>query len=184
MNNSELYAIVSALVFASDQPLSEAHLLTLVQTEHPKTTAQDIAQTLERLEDALDDSGLVLSNSAAGLRIQVATDKLDWVYKLYQQTPPKLSRALLETLAIMAHRQPITRAEVEEIRGVSVSSQIMSQLKAQGWVKSAGVKDVPGHPNLWVTTPKLLEDLGLANQEQLLQHLDQIVQDFFNQSKA
>lgn len=174
----QIYPIIHALLFTSDQPLSVTRLSDLLATQIADIALQDIEQAIHQISQTLANSGLVLARNDEGYRIQVAKDYLDWVYQLYQQSPPKLSRALLETLAIMAHRQPVTRAEVEAVRGVAVSSQIMAQLKNHGWVKSAGVKEVPGHPVLWVTTPKLLQDLGISNKETLIARLEQIMQDF------
>lgn len=173
----QLYPIVTALILSAQQPLPEASLLALLKT-HDRFKAlkpKDLASVLAVFEQCLAQTGVALVLSAEGYRVEVLKDYLDWVYQLFEQTPPKLSRALLETLAIMAHRQPVTRAEVEAIRGVAVSTQIMNQLKQHGWVKSAGVKQVPGHPTLWVTTDKLLHDLGLGSKETLIEQLDQLI---------
>ena len=182
-NNTPYFPIIQAMLFASDQPVAVENLLILLQTEWPDVTLQEVETCLQQIEASLQGGGLVLQKSEFGYRIQVAETYLDWVYRLFEQSPPKLSRALLETLAIMAHKQPVTRAEVEAVRGVSVSSQIMAQLKQFGWIKSAGVKEVPGHPTLWVTTQKLLDDLGLSSKSQLIEQLDKIVEDFMNEQK-
>lgn len=182
-NQQMLYPIVQALVFSSDQPLSAQTLFELLQLEYPDIELADVQSVLVEIKQSLTGSGLVLAEIGETVRIQVADDYLEWVYKLYQQNPPKLSRALLETLAIMAHRQPITRAEIEAIRGVSVSSPIMAQLKQQGWIKALGQKDVPGHPILWGTTPKLLEDLGLSSKQALVDQLETIVQRFIQEQE-
>ena len=182
-NNTPYFPIIQAMLFASDQPIAAENLLILLQTEWPDATLQEVEQCLQQIEAALQGGGLVLQKSEFGYRIQVAETYLDWVYRLFEQSPPKLSRALLETLAIMAHKQPVTRAEVEAVRGVSVSSQIMAQLKQFGWIKSAGVKEVPGHPTLWVTTQKLLDDLGFSSKSQLIEQLDKIVEDFMTEQK-
>lgn len=182
-NQQMLYPIVQALVFSSDQPLSAQTLFELLQLEYPDIELADVQSVLLEIKQSLAGSGLVLAEIGETVRIQVADDYLDWVYKLYQQNPPKLSRALLETLSIMAHRQPITRSEIEAIRGVSVSSPIMAQLKQQGWIKALGQKDVPGHPTLWGTTPKLLEDLGLSSKQALIDQLETIVQRFIQEQE-
>jgi segregation and condensation protein B len=182
-NNTPYFPIIQAMLFASDQPVAVENLLILLQTEWPDVTLQEVETCLQQIEASLQVGGLVLQKSEFGYRIQVAETYLDWVYRLFEQSPPKLSRALLETLAIMAHKQPVTRAEVEAVRGVSVSSQIMAQLKQFGWIKSAGVKEVPGHPTLWVTTQKLLDDLGFSSKSQLIEQLDKIVEDFMTEQK-
>jgi len=176
----QLYPIVSALIFSAQQPLSEASLMALVKTDDgfKSLKPKDLAVVLDVFKQSLAHTGVALVLSAEGYRVEVLKGYLDWVYQLFEQNPPKLSRALLETLAIMAHRQPVTRAEVEAIRGVAVSTHIMNQLKQHGWVKSAGVKQVPGHPTLWVTTDKLLQDLGLSSKESLVEQLDQLINGF------
>jgi segregation and condensation protein B len=168
--------VIGALLFSSDQPLTIDALWGLVQADFPQHTRADVEQVLTELAGQLTSLGLTLEHNALGYRIQVAPACLDWVYQLYQQTPPRLSRALLETLVIIAHRQPITRAEIEAIRGVSVSSALMAQLKTYDWIRAAGVKEVPGHPTLWVTTTKLLQDLGLASKQALIGQLDKLVE--------
>jgi segregation and condensation protein B len=181
-----LYPIVSALLLSAQQPLSETYLLALLNghQDFKKARPQDLKAVLDAFQTSLAHSGVVLVLSNDGYRVEVLKNYLDWVYQLFEQSPPKLSRALLETLAIMAHRQPITRAEVEAIRGVAVSTQIMSQLKQYGWVKSAGVKQVPGHPTLWVTTDKLLQDLGLSSKERLIEQLDQQINHFLSDKQT
>ncbi|WFE68455.1 SMC-Scp complex subunit ScpB [Thiomicrospira sp. R3] len=182
----QLYPIVSALVFSADQPLSNERLVALLKSKDGfnKTTTKDLMAVVDVLKSRLEDSGIQLVATSEGYRVEVLKDYLDWVYLLFEQNPPKLSRALLETLAIMAHKQPITRAEVESIRGVAVSTQIMNQLKHHGWVKSAGTKQVPGHPTLWVTTDKLVQDLGLTSKDALIEKLDRLVNDFLSDKQT
>lgn len=169
---------LSVLLFSSDQPLSAQALLKLLQVEFGDATLEDVDNALKRIKKQVGKLGLVVESNALGYRIQVASPYLDWAYRLYQQTPPKLSRALLETLVIIAHRQPITRAEIEVIRGVAVSSSIMGQLKAYDWVRTVGVKEVPGHPAQWGTTSKLLQDLGFTSKQALIDHLEQLIESF------
>lgn len=170
--------IVQAMLFASEQPISVENLVSLLQTEFVDIDEMQVENVLQQITQQLEGGGLILNELETGYRIEVKDIYLDWVYRLFEQSPPRLSRALLETLAIMAHKQPVTRAEVEAVRGVAVSTQIMGQLRHFGWVKSAGVKEVPGHPMLWVTTQKLLDDLGLASKAQLTDKLDSIVAEF------
>ena len=172
----DLYAVIYTWLFTSQRPLTLQAMQAMLVAEQPDIRLEEIEQVILKIKRSLKPTGLVLKDSSLGYRIQVAPNYLDWVHKLFAYRPPKLSRAVLETLAIIAHKQPITRAEIEAIRGVAVSSQIMAQLKQQEWVKELGVKEVPGYPTLWGTTPKLVEDLGLASQQQLVERLDQIVQ--------
>ncbi|UQB43393.1 SMC-Scp complex subunit ScpB [Thiomicrospira microaerophila] len=182
----QIYPIVTGLLMSASEPLSEARLMGLLKkdAQYADLKLKDIKRVLDEFSDCLNHSGAALVVSNEGYRLEVVKDILPWVYQLFEQTPPKLSRALLETLAIMAHKQPITRAEVEAVRGVAVSSQIMNQLKQHGWVKSAGSKPVPGHPTLWVTTDKLLQDLGLTTKEALVAQLDSLVNSFLTDKQT
>lgn len=170
--------ILQAMLFASQEPVASEQLLEILQVDFVDLTAKDLAGYLAAMEDFLAGSGLELTESDLGFRVEVKQEYLDFVYKLFAQKPPRLSRALLETLAILAHKQPVTRAEIEEVRGVAVSSQIMGQLRQFGWVRTAGTKQVPGRPTLWVTTEKLLNDLGISEKQQLIEELEQIIVDY------
>lgn len=170
--------ILQAMLFASQEPVASEQLLEILQVDFVDLTAKDLAGYLAAMEDFLAGSGLELTESDLGFRVEVKQEYLDFVYKLFAQKPPRLSRALLETLAILAHKQPATRAEIEEVRGVAVSSQIMGQLRQFGWVRTAGTKQVPGRPTLWVTTEKLLNDLGISEKQQLIDELEQIIVDY------
>lgn len=170
--------ILQAMLFASQEPVASEQLLEILQVDFVDLTAKDLAGYLSAMEDFLAGSGLELTESDLGFRVEVKQEYLDFVYKLFAQKPPRLSRALLETLAILAHKQPATRAEIEEVRGVAVSSQIMGQLRQFGWVRTAGTKQVPGRPTLWVTTEKLLNDLGISEKQQLIDELEQIIVDY------
>lgn len=170
--------ILQAMLFASQEPVASEQLLEILQVDFVDLTAKDLAGYLAAMEDFLAGSGLELTESDLGFRVEVKQEYLDFVYKLFAQKPPRLSRALLETLAILAHKQPVTRAEIEEVRGVAVSSQIMGQLRQFGWVRTAGTKQVPGRPTLWVTTEKLLNDLGISEKQQLIDELEQIIVDY------
>lgn len=177
-DNQPILPILQAMLFASQEPVSSEQILEILQLEFVDLTAKDLAGFLAEMEDFLSGSGLELTESDLGFRVEVKQEYLDFVYKLFAQKPPRLSRALLETLAILAHKQPATRAEIEEVRGVAVSSQIMAQLRQFGWVRTAGSKEVPGRPTLWVTTEKLLNDLGINEKQQLIDELEQIIVDY------
>jgi len=172
MSESTPLSIVSALLFAAEQPLTLRQL-----REAGDLDGEAVQAALAQLREALAPMGLELAQVREGWRIQVDACHIQWVHRLYQRgRQPKLSRAQLETLAIIAHRQPITRAEIEEVRGVSVSSQVMQALQAHGWIRTHGHKDVPGKPALWITTPQLLEDLGLQDRAQLKAAIDDYLQ--------
>lgn len=172
MSESSPLSIVSTLLFAAEQPLSIQQL-----REAADLSEAAVKEVLAALPAQLAPLGMELVNVREGWRIQVDGVHTPWVHRLYQDGKQlKLSRAQLETLAIIAHRQPVTRAEIEQIRGVSVSSQVMQALQAYGWIRTHGHKDVPGKPALWVTTPQLLEDLGLQDRRQLQTTIDDFLQ--------
>ncbi len=162
---------VSAVLFAAEKPLSFEQLQQVCELE-----SAVLRQTLEALSEKVAPLGLELVQVAEGWRLQVRADHAPWVQALQGGKGGRLSRAQLETLAIIAHRQPVTRAEIEQIRGVSVSSGVLQALQQYGWIRTHGHKEVPGRPALWITTAKLLEDLGLESKAQLQQRLDEIIQ--------
>ena len=164
--DNDLPNILEALLLASDQPLSLDALQRLL-TEDGSGDRKVLRAALESLQQRYEGTALSLDEVASGWRIRVVDSYADWVHRLWAERPPKLSRALLETLAIICYRQPVTRSDIEEVRGVTVSSNILRTLTDRGWVREAGVKEVPGRPALLVTTPQLLDDLGLKSLDEL-----------------
>ena len=164
--DSPLEKILEALLLASDQPLSLDQLGRLLG-EELGVGRKEIREALERLHLRLQQGASELTEIASGFRIQVRADYAEWVARLWQEKPQKFSRALLETLALVCYRQPITRGEIEEIRGVQVSSNILRTLLERGWVRELGVKEVPGRPALFSTTPQFLDDFNLKSLDQL-----------------
>ena len=161
-----LSRLVEALLLAADQPLSLDALVKLLAPDAP-IGRRELRLALERLEQRLADSAAELREVASGWRIQVKADYAEVVARLWQEKPPKLTRALLETLALICYRQPITRGEIEEIRGVAVSPNILKTLIERGWIREVGVRETPGRPSLFGTAPQLLDDLGLRSLDQL-----------------
>jgi segregation and condensation protein B len=161
-----LERVLEALLLASDQPLSIEQLHRLLGNELG-VTKKDLRTGLDRLEGSLADRAAELREVASGFRIQVRPDYAEWVSKLWQEKPPRLSRALLETLALVCYRQPITRGEIEEVRGVALSPNIIRTLLERGWIREVGVKEVPGRPSLFGTTQQLLDDLSLKSLDDL-----------------
>lgn len=161
-----LSRLVEALLLAADQPLSLDALVKLLAPDAP-IGRRELRLALERLEQRLADSAAELREVASGWRIQVKADYAEVVARLWQEKPPKLTRALLETLALICYRQPITRGEIEEIRGVAVSPNILKNLLERGWIREVGVRETPGRPSLFGTAPQLLDDLGLRSLDQL-----------------
>jgi segregation and condensation protein B len=161
-----LARILEALLLAADQPLSLEQLFRMFMAEGG-ITKKDVKAALDLLGQQLDGRAVELREVASGYRLQVRADYAEWVGKLWQERPPRFSRALLETLALVCYRQPITRGEIEEIRGVSLSPNIIKTLVERGWVREVGVKEVPGRPALLGTTPQFLDDFNLKSLDEL-----------------
>jgi segregation and condensation protein B len=161
-----LAPILEALLLAADQPLSVDALFRLFQAEGG-VTKKDVKAALELLAEQIKGRAIELREVAGGYRLQVKPDYSEWVGKLWQERPPRFSRALLETLALICYRQPVTRGEIEEIRGVSLSPNIIKTLMERNWVREVGVKEVPGRPALLGTTPQFLDDFNLKSLDEL-----------------
>jgi segregation and condensation protein B len=170
--------ILEALLLASDQPLSIEQIHRLLGVELG-VTKKDLRTALERLGERVGQGASELKEVGSGFRIQVKADYAEWVGRLWQEKPPKYSRALLETLALICYRQPITRGEIEDVRGVAVSSNILRTLLERGWIRELGYKEVPGRPALFGTTPQFLDDFNLRSLDELpslpeIKDLDQL----------
>lgn len=161
-----LAQILEALLLAADQPLSLEQLFRMFSAEGG-ITKKDVRAALDVLAAGLEGRAIELREVAGGFRLQVRGDYSEWVAKLWQERPPRFSRALLETLALVCYRQPVTRGEIEEIRGVSLSPNIIKTLLERGWVREVGVKEVPGRPALLGTTPQFLDDFNLKSLDEL-----------------
>jgi segregation and condensation protein B len=163
---TELKQIVEAALLAAGKPLSLEQLQALFDpgSEPDKKELREI--TGELAEDYAG-RGFELTEVASGYRIQVRSDYAPWVSRLYAERPPRYSRALLETLALIAYRQPITRGEIEDIRGVSVSSNIIKTRTEREWVRVVGHRDVPGKPALYATTKDFLDYFNLKSLSEL-----------------
>jgi len=159
--------IIEGLLMASNEPLKITDLAATLNADNQFCEVDDIKQAITALTEDYKDRGIQLQEVARGFRFQVASNLAPWISKLYEEKPPRYSRALLETLALIAYKQPVTRAEIEEIRGVSGSYNIMKTLMEQEWVKIAGYKNVPGKPALLVTTSKFLDYFNLKTLEEL-----------------
>jgi segregation and condensation protein B len=164
----ELELVLEAVLFAASEPVPVKDLLAAsgtVDSDAPARAELDAA--LERLAAHYHDRSIELVRSAGGYRFRVRQRFSPQVQAAQPERPPRLSRALLETLAIIAYRQPVTRAEIEDIRGVAVSTQIMRTLTEREWVHVVGHKEVPGRPGLYATTRTFLDDLGLGRLDEL-----------------
>jgi len=167
MEIDKLKPILEAVFSASDKPLSVNQLFELFVGDIEQPGKDEIRQAIQQLVEKYADSGFELKQVASGFRFQVRVDFETWVVRLWEQKPPRYSRALLETLALIAYRQPITRGEIEDIRGVSVSTNMINTLQERDWVKSLGHKDVPGRPTLYGTTSGFLDYFNLKTLNEL-----------------
>ena len=164
MDNLSL--IIEALLFSSSRPLNEKEILSAFDLRSPPTSNK-IKEALKSIEEKYSDNSIELVKVASGYRLRIRQEYSPWVAKLWEAKPQKYSRALLETLALIAYKQPITRGEIEEVRGVSVSSQIIRTLLDRSWIKVVGHRDVPGRPALFSTTKDFLDDLNLSKLSDL-----------------
>jgi segregation and condensation protein B len=167
MEIDKLKSILEALFSAADKPLSVNQLFELFVGDIEQPGKDEIRQAIQLLVEKYADSGFELKQVASGFRFQVKSDFETWVVRLWEQKPPRYSRALLETLALIAYRQPITRGEIEDIRGVSVSTSIINTLQERDWIKSLGHKEVPGRPTLYGTTSGFLDYFNLKSLNEL-----------------
>ena len=161
MDSDRLKPILEALFAASDKPLSVNNIFDLFVGDIDQPGKDDIRQAIHEMGEQYSNSGVELKQVASGFRLQVKPAYELWVSRLWEQKPPRYSRALMETLALIAYRQPITRGEIEDIRGVSVSTNIIKTLQEREWVKPLGHKDVPGKPSLYGTTSGFIEYFNL-----------------------
>jgi segregation and condensation protein B len=166
MQIDQLKPIIEAALLAASQPLSIAQLSELFVEEDEVDRAQ-IAMALEQLAEACEGRGVELKEVASGFRYQVRQSVHPWVSRMWTEKPSRYSRALLETLALIAYRQPITRPEIEQIRGVVVSSNIIKTLEEREWVRVVGHRDVPGKPALFGTTRAFLDYFNLKSLDEL-----------------
>jgi segregation and condensation protein B len=165
-DRAQLKRIVEAALLAADGPLSLGVLAGLFD-EAERPPAALLREVLGEIETDTQGRGFRLAETGGGWRFQVPPELGPWVGRLWAEKPPRYSRALLETLAVVAYRQPVTRGDIEEIRGVAVSSNIMRTLQEREWVRVVGHRDVPGKPELFATTRQFLDYFNLKSLEQL-----------------
>ncbi len=169
MNPNALENVVEAILLSTANPMSVkkiVELLTLNDEVSPPNS-KDVGKALNDLADNLTNRAVELVEVASGFRIQIRTQYYAEIKGIFEEKPAKYSKALLETLAIITYRQPITRSEIEEIRGVSVSSQIVKNLLERSWIKVVGHKEVPGRPSMYGTTSELLNYFNLKSLDEL-----------------
>jgi segregation and condensation protein B len=156
--------VIETALLCAQEPITVADLSRLFIED---ISTADIDEALVEIQRAWDDKGMELVHIATGWRFQSRLSMREYLDRLTPEKPPKYSRAVMETLAIIAYRQPVTRGEIEEIRGVAVSSNVMKQLEDRGWVEVIGHKETIGRPGLYATTKQFLDDLSLTNLQSL-----------------
>lgn len=174
----QLRNIVEGLLIAAGKPLSLDDMLAVFE-EHERPERQDLRAAIADIADACDGRGYELKEIASGFRFQVRESLASWVSRLWEERPQRYTRALLETLALIAYRQPITRGDIEDIRGVSVSSTIIRTLLDREWIRVVGHRDVPGRPAMFATTRQFLDYFNLKSLQDLpplseIRDLDQL----------
>ncbi|MDB4165788.1 SMC-Scp complex subunit ScpB [Gammaproteobacteria bacterium] len=164
--DNKVKMIIEGLLLAAGRPLPlESIAAVFNEEERPKN--DELLGVLARIDEECGDRGFELTKVASGYRFQVKQELAEWVGKLWEERPPRYTRALLETLALVAYRQPITRGDIEEIRGVAVSSNIIRTLLDREWIRVVGQRDVPGRPSMFATTKQFLDYFNLESLQQL-----------------
>ena len=163
--DKKLKQIIEGAIMASESPLSLDNLMSLFEMDPP--TRDEVRGVLEEIEADCDGRGFELKKLASGYRFQVRSEYGEWVSRLWEERPQRYTRALLETLALIAYKQPITRGDIEEVRGVAVSTNIIRSLLEREWIRIVGHRDVPGRPAMYATTKSFLDYFNLANLDEL-----------------
>jgi len=166
MDTPSLKQIVEGALFAAGAPLTLEQIQTLFPEEE-RPGRQDLIDVIAQLSSDYSGRGIEIAQVAGGWRVQVCALVAPWVGRLWDEKPARYSRALLETLALIAYRQPITRGEIEDIRGVAVTTQIVKTLSEREWIRVVGHREVPGRPALFATTRKFLDYFGLRSLNDL-----------------
>ena len=163
---NKLIQIIEASLLSASRPLSIEEIQRLFPTDQTPSK-EDIKETLNEIEDLCAKRGVELKRVSSGYRMQVKQSLSAYIAKLWEEKPQRYSKATLETLALIAYRQPITRGEIEQIRGVSVGTQLIRGILERGWIKIVGQRDVPGRPSLYATTKEFLDYFGLQHLREL-----------------
>ena len=166
MESDKLKNLIEAVLLASNEPLSVNKIHKLLNSK-TKVSQSDILSSIDDLKQDYKNKDIEIIQVASGLRVQAKDEVRDYLKLMFSERTPRYSRALMETLSIIAYRQPVTRGDIEAIRGVSVSSSIMRTLNDRNWVRIIGYRDVPGKPAMFSTTPEFLDYFGLKKLEEL-----------------
>lgn len=163
---SLLKQIIECAILAAGEPVTIDRLQQLFEVED-QPSVKEIREALQLLADDCENRGLTLQEVASGYTLQIKPDMQHWIAKLWEKRAPRYSRALLETLALVAYRQPVTRAEIEEVRGVAIASTTFKILMEREWIRVVGHRDVPGKPALYATTKQFLDYFNLKSLDEL-----------------
>jgi len=166
MENEQLKYVVEAALLAAGRPLDLNELQALFGDDDPPGK-DDIRSAIASLQEDYANRGIAVQEVASGFRVQVRSSMSGWLARLWEERAPRYSRALMETLAIIAYRQPVTRGDVEDIRGVGVTTNIMRSLLERNWIRVVGFRDVPGKPAIYGTTKEFLDYFGLKKLDDL-----------------
>ena len=169
LTTEKIKHIVEAALLASDEPLSVDQVCKLfrsdeIEEENARSIIREVLQTIEK---ECEDRGYELVRVSSGYRFQIPQDLSVWISRLWEQKPPRYTRALLETLSLIAYQQPVTRGDIEQVRGVSVSTNIVRTLLERGWIREVGHREVPGRPVLYATTKSFLDYFNLKSLSEL-----------------
>ncbi len=167
MNPDKLKNILEAALMTSNGTMTVNRFVSLFEKDEEQAEKDEVKAALEQLQQDYEGRGIELKEVSSGYRFQVRQEYADWVNRLFDEKPQRYSRALLETLAIIAYRQPITRGEIEDIRGVSISSSIIKTLQEREWIRVVGHRDVPGKPELLATSKQFLDYFNLKKLSDL-----------------
>ena len=166
MNKTTLKNIIEGILLSSFEPISADKLYKVISKTN-QTTKADILDAIEKLKEDYSIKEIEIVNVASGYRIQAKSTLTDYLSIIFSERIPRYSRALLETLSIIAYRQPVTRGDIESIRGVTVSTSIMKTLTDRNWIRIIGYREVPGKPAMFATSPEFLDYFGLESLSQL-----------------
>ena len=166
MNIDKIKCIIEAALLAAGSTLSKERMVQLFEDDD-KVQAADVTKALEALQKESEGRGVELVEVATGFRYQARQEYAEWIARLWEERPSRYSRALLETLSLIAYRQPTTRSDIEQVRGVGVSSSIVKTLLEREWIRVVGHRDVPGKPALYATTKYFLDYFGLKSLDEL-----------------
>lgn len=167
LDDLQLKAIIEAALLVADKPLTLEQLQSIFTSPTEPPTRPILRTLLAELSTDCTQRGIELVETASGYRFQVKADLIPWIKRLWTTAPPRYSRTLLETLAIIAYRQPITRTEIEAIRGISVSTEVIKKLHDYQWIRILAYRETPGRPALYGTTRQFLDHFGLKNLDDL-----------------